>query len=380
MTGRYRQLTGRGSRRPPSAWARTPTTPRRRPRARSPSTGSGSTATRSPTAQFAAFVAATGYATVAERPLDPAAFPGAPAENLVAGLAGLHAHARARSTCATSTSGGRGRRARAGARPRARASTLAGREEHPVVHVAYEDAERVRRHGPAPRCRPRPNGSWPRAAGSTARPTPGATSPSRPARGWRTTGTATSRGARSPATGRPRRSARSRPTPSGCSTWPATSGSGRTDWYGGSEAASRDPCPAAVRDPAQGRQGRLVPVRRQLLPALPPRRAPPADGRHRHEPRRLPLRTPSRLSVTAANPPPGDESHTRRSPAPVVGDEASRSARQHGSGCRTDGLACNARPMMVSLRRRTGGSCCGTLRNEAPSIAATLLETLHGAG
>ena len=28
-------------------------------------------------------------------------------------------------------------------------------------------------------------------------------------------------------------------------------------------------------------------------------------------------------------------------------DEASRSARQHGSGCRTDGLASNARPMMV---------------------------------
>ena len=61
-------------------------------------------------------------------------------------------------------------------------------------------------------------------------------------------------------------------------------------------------------------------------------------------------------------------------------DEASRSARQHGGGCWMDGLACNARPMMVSLRRRTGGSCCGTLRNEAPSIAATLLETLHGAG
>jgi hypothetical protein len=36
--------------------------------------------------------------------------------------------------------------------------------------------------------------------------------------------------------------------------------------------------------------------------------------------------------------------------------------------------------MVVSLRRRTGGSCCGALRNEAPSIAATLLETLHGAG
>ena len=52
------------------------------------------------------------------------------------------------------------------------------------------------------------------------------------------------------------------------------------------------PRAAAVRGPAQGRQGRLVPVRRQLLPALPARRAPPADDRHRHEPHRLPLRTP----------------------------------------------------------------------------------------
>ena len=34
---------------------------------------------------FAAFVADTGYRTVAERPLDPADFPGAPPENLVPG-------------------------------------------------------------------------------------------------------------------------------------------------------------------------------------------------------------------------------------------------------------------------------------------------------
>jgi formylglycine-generating enzyme len=36
-------------------------------------------------AAFAAFTAATGYRTVAERPLDPADFPGAPAENLLPG-------------------------------------------------------------------------------------------------------------------------------------------------------------------------------------------------------------------------------------------------------------------------------------------------------
>ena len=51
------------------------------------------------------------------------------------------------------------------------------------------------------------------------------------------------------------------------------------------------PGAAAVPDRPQGDQGRLAPVRRHLLPALPPGRAPPADDRHRHEPRRLPLRT-----------------------------------------------------------------------------------------
>jgi hypothetical protein len=76
-------------------------------------------------------------------------------------------------------------------------------------------------------------------------------------------------------------------------------------------------------------------------------------------------------------------SATRGQSAPRMecdSDEASRSARQHGSGCRTDGLACSARPMMVSLRRRTGGSCCGALRYEARSIAATLFGRLDGAG
>ena len=35
--------------------------------------------------QFVAFVQDTGYVTVAERPLDPSDFPGAPPENLVPG-------------------------------------------------------------------------------------------------------------------------------------------------------------------------------------------------------------------------------------------------------------------------------------------------------
>ena len=56
------------------------------------------------------------------------------------------------------------------------------------------------------------------------------------------------------------------------------------DWY----TETREPTvlcrrqlttrPAAVPDPAQGDQGRVVPVCRQLLPALPAGRAPAADG------------------------------------------------------------------------------------------------------
>ena len=89
--------------------------------------------------RYAAFVEETGYVTVAERPLDPADFPGAPAENLVPG-----------SLVFTRTRGpvdlrhinqwwtwtpGAGWR-----NPEGPGSSLAGREEHSVVHVAYEDA------------------------------------------------------------------------------------------------------------------------------------------------------------------------------------------------------------------------------------------------
>lgn len=91
-------------------------------------------------AQFAAFVAATGYVTVAERPLDPADFPGAPPENLVPG-----------SLVFTGTPGPVDLRHlnqwwtwTPGAcwhRPEGPRSTLDGRERHPVVHVAAEDAE-----------------------------------------------------------------------------------------------------------------------------------------------------------------------------------------------------------------------------------------------
>jgi formylglycine-generating enzyme len=86
--------------------------------------------------RFAEFVEDSGYVTVAERPLDPADFPGAPPENLVPG-----------SLVFTKTPGPVDLRHVSqwwtwtpGASWRRTTSSLAGREDHPVVHVAYEDA------------------------------------------------------------------------------------------------------------------------------------------------------------------------------------------------------------------------------------------------
>ena len=90
-------------------------------------------------AQFAEFVDATGYVTVAERPLNPADFPGrqrrtsSPARWCSAAPAG-------RLTCAISVNGGRGRPARPGGTRIGPGSSIAARAEHPVVHVAFEDA------------------------------------------------------------------------------------------------------------------------------------------------------------------------------------------------------------------------------------------------
>ena len=82
----------------------------------------------------------TGYVTVAERPLDPSAFPGAPAENLVPGSLVFTrtkgpVDLRHLSQWWTWTPGACWRH------PDGPASSTEGREDEPVVHVAYEDAE-----------------------------------------------------------------------------------------------------------------------------------------------------------------------------------------------------------------------------------------------
>jgi sulfatase modifying factor 1 len=90
--------------------------------------------------QFTTFVDETGYVTVAERPLDPADFPGAPPENLVPGslvftMTPGPVDLRHLSQWWTWTPGASWRH------PDGPGSSLEGRDDEPVVHVALEDAE-----------------------------------------------------------------------------------------------------------------------------------------------------------------------------------------------------------------------------------------------
>ncbi len=90
--------------------------------------------------QFAAFVAATGHVTVAERPLDPALYPGAAPDQLLPG-----------SLVFRMTRGPVDTRdfrqwwawtpKACWRHPEGPGSAIHRRKDHPVVHVAYEDAE-----------------------------------------------------------------------------------------------------------------------------------------------------------------------------------------------------------------------------------------------
>jgi formylglycine-generating enzyme required for sulfatase activity len=90
-------------------------------------------------ADFAAFVEATGYVTVAEQAPNPDDYPGAPPENLQPGSMVFHrtpgpVDLRHLSQWWAWTPGA------CWNHPRGPRSTVRGREHHPVVHVAFEDA------------------------------------------------------------------------------------------------------------------------------------------------------------------------------------------------------------------------------------------------
>ena len=90
-------------------------------------------------AQFAAFVKATGYVTIAEKAPDPKDFPGVPRDKLVAGSAVFVTPASVTSLD-NPLAWWRYVPGADWKHPEGPGSTLEGRDDHPVVHVAWDDA------------------------------------------------------------------------------------------------------------------------------------------------------------------------------------------------------------------------------------------------
>jgi len=90
-------------------------------------------------AEFAAFVKTTNYITVAERPLNPADFPGIPVENLIPG-SGVFTPPSEAVPLDNVLQWWRYIPGASWRHPTGPSSTLKGQQNKPVVHVCYEDA------------------------------------------------------------------------------------------------------------------------------------------------------------------------------------------------------------------------------------------------
>ena len=244
-------------------------------------------------AQFERFVAATGYVTVAERPLKPSDYPGVPADKLVPGSAVFQPTGNAGAARQPAAAGGATCRARLEASRRARQSSLDGKADHPVVHVAFEDVAGVREvGGQAAADR---SGVRVRRA---RRPRPQALlvgqrhAARRQARVQHLAGTFPARDAASDGyTGDVAGDGVSRRTASASTTWAATSGSGAPigiapDYYAAFAAGTVGRGPARPGSKLRSRRTRrrqalsprrLVFVHRRVLRALPGRQ--PRQGR-----------------------------------------------------------------------------------------------------
>ncbi len=127
-----------------------------------------------PAAQFRRFVRETKYVTVAERPLDPAQYPDADPDLLVPGSL-VFRKTRGPVNLDDYRNWWEYVPDASWRHPGGPGTTINGRDHHPVVQIAYEDAEAyaawVGKELPT-----EPSGSSRRVAGSTARSSPGATS------------------------------------------------------------------------------------------------------------------------------------------------------------------------------------------------------------
>ena len=90
-------------------------------------------------AEFSRFVLATNYVTVAERPLNPADYPGVPAEQLVPGSAVFTPPAQ-KVSLANPLQWWEYVKGASWNHPNGPKSNLVGHEHEPVIHVSYEDA------------------------------------------------------------------------------------------------------------------------------------------------------------------------------------------------------------------------------------------------